>query len=148
MARSKLHFDVYARTRHAYARGARLQVLEEQPFTKPRRSKWIEVGPVAFTLYEAKPHTVRIHPNDTYLQYGPIATLLQHRAFEDTVDSSLSDADWYLTHYATLYAIHEYTSREERQELYDLVPNEQDGVNGLRAMFLLFAAEALADEGF
>ncbi len=139
---------MHARTRHAYARGARLQVLEEQPFTKPRRPKWIEVWPVALSLYEEKPHVVRIHPKDTNLQYGPIATALQHRATDDTVDATLSDTDWHLTQYATLYAIHEYMSREERQELYDLAPNEQDGVNDLRAMFLLFAAEALADEGF
>lgn len=146
MARSKVHLDVHTRTRHAYARGARLQIHASAALIPTGPNGWWASGPEA--LSDEWVDKVRIHPNDTHLQYGPIATLLQHRAFEDTVDSSLSDADWYLTHYATLYAIHEYMSKEERQELYELAPNEQDGVNALRAMFLLFAAEALADEGF
>jgi len=101
----------------AAARGARIQM-------KNRFGTWVDVQTLAHghnTFYD-----YRIHPEDEALQYGPISTALREMALTDDCE----EAD-------ILYCRVEI----EREDGYWNSTEEQ------RCVFLLFLAEALADEG-
>jgi len=111
------HVHHESRLLHAAARGARV-------YTKLNDSPWIKA------LAIVKPGAVaglqqRIHPEDEHLQYGPISTALRN----DALGLPLESTCWFAR-----------LSIFTDGELHTMSPIE-------RSIFLLLAAEALADEG-
>ena len=108
-----------SRLLHAAARGARVQ--REQKLMTGTKTWWQHV-PLQWGLdYE-----LRIHPDDAHLQYGPISTALRDVALT-------GDCEDYEIPYCRFVI--------EKEDIYSESTEDE------RSMFLLFLAEALADEG-
>ena len=106
-----------SRLLHAAARGARVQALYQRV--------WIPANTISTQVGR---YTYRIHPDDEYLQYGPISTALREMAEDYSWNPS-----W--EHYAA-HAV------EDRFTLFDRQHCETD-----YPLFYLFLAEFLADSG-
>ena len=108
-----------SRLLHAAARGARIQ------------SRWVDAVQWQTScqlMFVDDMRCYRIHPDDGYLQYGPISTALREMAEDYSWNPS-----W--EHYAA-HAV------EDRFTLLDRQHCETD-----YPLFYLFLAEFLADEG-
>ena len=110
-----------SRLLHAAARGARIEGLYQRG--------WIPVFAVRTDGLTDGQYKYRIHPDDQYLQYGPISTALRDMAEQYTYAKCWQDqiadavADEFTDHYT----------------LRDCEPDYP--------LFYLFLAEFLADEG-
>ena len=113
---------INSRLRFASARGARIQTSVNIP---PGIREWA-TGEPDFTLIRER----RIHPDDAHLEYGPLSTTLHDRAIFDEVP---------------------YSPYDEMAMLWTREYTQVFGVIGCSStdfhMFLLFAAEYLADMG-
>ena len=105
-----------SRLLHAAARGARVQALYQRV--------WIPANTISTQVGR---YTYRIHPDDQYLQYGPIGTELRKMAADDSWNPSLYRV--LAISAATAFRVYFGGVRED----YPL--------------FYLFLAEFLADEG-
>lgn len=107
-----------SRLLHAAARGARVQALYQRV--------WIPANTISTQVGR---YTYRIHPDDEYLQYGPISTELREMAADDS---------WNPNSYRVLAA----AAANEFKEYFDSRQGEPD-----YPLFYLFLAEFLADSG-
>jgi len=106
-----------SRLLHAAARGAKIQVQWYDSL------QWQASGQIV--LVDTMRH-YRIHPDDEHLQYGPISTALRDVALT-------GDCGDYEIPYCRFVI--------EKEDSYSESTEDE------RSMFLLFLAEALADEG-
>jgi|688.fasta_scaffold1402050_2 hypothetical protein len=108
-----------SRLLHAAARGARIgwQTLI---------GKWYPAVSLTYVQSEFGEVAYRIHPHDKHLQYGPISTALRDVALT-------GDCEDYEIPYCRFVI--------EKEDIYSESTEDE------RSMFLLFLAEALADEG-
>lgn len=123
-----------SRLAFAAGRGARIQF-------RTSTNRWIH----SHSLPLFQNNRFRIHPDDAHMQYGPISSELRHaaeapHAFLTMTVRTPSGAG----------GACEYTSREERTTKWacaGIVDGEVGDAQLHRSLFLLFAAEALADKG-
>jgi hypothetical protein len=106
-----------SRLLHAAARGARLQVMAD--------NNWYGITQI-YMPFRRDVRAIRIHPDDEHLQYGPISTALRDVALT-------GDCGDYEIPYCRFVI--------EKEDIYSESTEDE------RSMFLLFLAEALADEG-
>jgi hypothetical protein len=106
-----------SRLLHAAARGAKIEVRWYDSL------QWQTTGQILFV--DTMRH-YRIHPDDEHLQYGPISTALRDVALT-------GDCGDYEIPYCRFVI--------EKEDIYSESTEDE------RSMFLLFLAEALADEG-
>ncbi len=111
-----------SRLLHAAARGARIQSQWRDAHT-PTYQEWQTNN--QFVFIDTMRH-YRIHPDDDHLQYGPISTALRDVAMT-------GDCGDYEIPYCRFVI--------EKEDIYSESTEDE------RSMFLLFLAEALADEG-
>ena len=109
-----------SRLLHAAARGARVQALYQRV--------WIPANTISTQVGR---YTYRIHPDDQYLQYGPISTALREMAEHNRSDIRPS---W--EQGLSNFAANQFT------EYFDSRQGEPD-----YPLFYLFLAEFLADSG-
>ena len=107
-----------SRIAFAFARSARVQFLW--------RLKWWDANYVPVN----SERTWRIHPNDEWMQYGPVSSRVRAAALSQPFDDTL------LTQYGV----------ELGAELSGIYPRDFNDEKHIRLM-LLFMAEALADIG-
>jgi len=107
----------------AAARGARIQAYE------PYDNTWRRTYGV---YVDGDDTEQRIHPDDEHLQYGPISTRFRENA--EPAAEALEHLGLVGCAYAMYYRLYEDTTYYMQDELH-------------RSLFLLFVAEALADEG-
>ena len=108
-----------SRLLHAAARGARIEGLYQRG--------WIPVFAVRTDGLTDGQYKYRIHPDDQYLQYGPISTALREMAADD----SWKPGSYRVLAVAAANAFQVYLG----------------GVREDYPLFYLFLAEFLADEG-
>ena len=108
-----------SRLLHAAARGARIEGLYQRG--------WIPVFAVRTDGLTDGQYKYRIHPDDQYLQYGPISTALREMAADDSWNPSFHR----VLAIAAANAFRVYFG----------------GVREDYPLFYLFLAEFLADEG-
>jgi hypothetical protein len=109
-----------SRLLHAAARGTRIQFFA----AKSHLYEWVDIDRIP--LFEVRQGYYRIHPDDEHLQYGPISTALRDVAMT-------GDCGDYEIPYCRFVI--------EKEDIYSESTEDE------RSMFLLFLAEALADEG-
>ena len=119
-----------SRLLHAAARGARIEGLYQRG--------WIPVFAVRTDGLTDGQYKYRIHPDDQYLQYGPISTALR---------DCDGDFQWV---YINSEQMPDFAIRSAIVANYanNMMHEWQQNKNRLtRSLFLLILAEALADEG-
>jgi hypothetical protein len=114
-----------SRLLHAAARGARIQEKTYILSIPAVKNRWATIAAYIPTA-DYKGDEYRIHPDDAHLQYGPISTALRDVAMT-------GDCGDYEIPYCRFVI--------EKEDIYSESTEDE------RSMFLLFLAEALADEG-
>lgn len=113
-----------SRLLHAAARGARIQLYVEKGNLPEQRWRTVHTVPT-FPCAD-----FRIHPEDAYLQYGPISSALR-----EVADADLRYPDVRVPPYGSWYTNYsDALNFGHADELH-------------KALYLLILAEALADEG-
>lgn len=104
----------------AAARGARLQVMAG--------NTWYGITQI-YMPFRRDARSIRIHPDDLHLQYGPISSALRKMAI---------NGDVYAAEIPYIQGYWDFT----REEAYTFIEQKTH-----RSLFLLILAEALADSG-
>lgn len=122
------------RVQFAWARGARIQVQ-----LKTGDEKWVSaINDNGRYLYVNPNYSLRAHPDDAHLEYGPLSSDLRRRAIEgdfEGMDVHWFDGAFRVPLWEGIWASFNYGD-EIRWALSDL-----------SRMHFLFLAEYLADEG-
>lgn len=124
------------RMKFAYARGARIQVPDGacRMGGDPNFGEWVSVG----MPYWSATQSFRIHPDDAHLEYGPVSSGIRARALDERGSQGCTHDS--MQHKCLLFAENILGDDSPGYD-YWLMP-----VDDWR-MYLLFIAEAMADQG-
>lgn len=119
------------RMKHAFARGARLQVQIKPDFDRGSGWSTAQECPISVEGMNLYRYNWRLRPKDAHLEYGPLSSAL--RELPETLEGKS-------TYVAAMYAAAGLLG-------VDSYLNLQPHTREEALMFRLFLAEALADEG-